>query len=139
MDILFIYISNLISFPGFPSRNPPSHTPSLCFYESAPLPTNPLPGIPLHWDMDPSQDQGPLFPLMSNKVILCYICDWSQGFLHVYSWVGSLIPGSNGGYGWLIFLFFLWVTNPFSSFSNSSIGDPMLSPMVGCTFIFARL
>jgi hypothetical protein len=32
----------------------------------------------------------------------------------------------------LIFLFFLWVTNPFSSFSNSSIGDPMLSPMNGC-------
>jgi hypothetical protein len=36
---------------------------------------------------------------------------------------------------WLIFLFFLWDANPFSSFSpfsNSSMGDPMLSPMVGC-------
>jgi hypothetical protein len=34
----------------------------------------------------------------------------------------------------LILLFFLWVENlfsSFSSFSNSSIGDSMLSPMVG--------
>jgi hypothetical protein len=46
--------------------------------------------------------------------------------------------------GWLILFFFLWVTNPFSSFtpfSNSSIRYPVLSPMVGCgkPFVFVRL
>jgi hypothetical protein len=38
-------------------------------------------------------------------------------------------------FGWLILLFLLWVANPFSSFSSfskASIGDSMLSPMVGC-------
>ena len=51
--------------------------------------THPLPppysGIPLHWGMEPSQEQGPLFPLMPNKAILCYIRSWSHGTLHVYS------------------------------------------------------
>jgi hypothetical protein len=39
------------------------------------------------------------------------------------------------GSGWLILLFLLWGCKPLrllSPFSNSSIGDPMLSPMVGC-------
>jgi hypothetical protein len=30
--------------------------------------------------------------LMSNKAILCYIWSWSQGSLHVYSFVGGLVP-----------------------------------------------
>ena len=64
----------------------------------------PRPGIPLHWGIKPSQDQAPLLPLMSNKAILCYLCGWSHGSLHVYSLVGDLVPGSSG---WLIFLFFL--------------------------------
>ena len=34
------------------------------------------------------------------------------------------------GSGWLILLFFLW--GSFSPFSNSSIGDHMISSMVGC-------
>jgi hypothetical protein len=38
---------------------------------------------------------------MTNKAILCYTCRWSHGFLHVYSLVGGLIPGSSGGY-WLV-------------------------------------
>jgi hypothetical protein len=37
------------------------------------LPTHPLPSshpaIPLHWDIKHPQSQGPLLPLMSNKVI----------------------------------------------------------------------
>jgi hypothetical protein len=41
--------------------------------------THPLllhcPGIPLHWNTETSQDQGPLLSLMS----LCYICGWSLG------------------------------------------------------------
>ena len=66
----------------------------------------PSPGIPLHWGIEASQDQGSLLPLMSDKVILCYICDWSQGSLHVYFLVGGLVPGGPGGSGWLILLFF---------------------------------
>jgi hypothetical protein len=34
--ILFIYLSNIIPFPGFPSANLLSHPPSPCFYEVAP-------------------------------------------------------------------------------------------------------
>jgi hypothetical protein len=58
--------------------------------------------IPLLWDIEPSQDQGPLFTLMSDKAILCYICGWSHGSLHVYPLVGGLVPGSTGGTGWFI-------------------------------------
>lgn len=52
--------------------------PPLCLYEGAPPPTHPLPpnhsSIPLRWDIKSPQDPGPPLPLMSNKVILCYIC-----------------------------------------------------------------
>lgn len=91
-----------------------------------------LVGITLYWGIKPSQDQGPLLPLMPDKAILCYICRWSHGSLHVYLLVGSLVPGSSG---LLILLFFLWHCDLFSSFnpfSNSSIGVPMLSLMVSC-------
>ena len=51
------------------------------------LPTYPIlfpcPDIPLHWGIEPLQDQGSLLPLMSDKAILCYICNWSHGSLHV--------------------------------------------------------
>jgi hypothetical protein len=57
--------------------------------------------IPYFPNVKPSQDQGPLLPLMSNKTILCYICGWSHGSLHVYSLVGGLVPGSSGGC-WLV-------------------------------------
>jgi hypothetical protein len=70
LDIFFIYISNVMPFPSFPSKNPLS-----C--PSSPLLPNPLtpipgPGIPLHWGIKPSQDQGPLLPLMIDYAILCY-------------------------------------------------------------------
>jgi hypothetical protein len=39
----FIYISNVIPFSSFPSRNLLFHIPSACFYEGAPPPTLPLP------------------------------------------------------------------------------------------------
>jgi hypothetical protein len=32
---------------------------------------------------------------MTNKAILCYICCWIHGSLHVYSLIGSLVPGSS--------------------------------------------
>jgi hypothetical protein len=45
LDIFFIYISNVIPFPGSPPslRNPLSHPPSSCFYEGVPSLTYPLP------------------------------------------------------------------------------------------------
>ena len=84
----FIYFSNIIPFSGLPSKNSLSTPSSPCFYDCAhqhshPLPP-PHPGIPLHWAMEPSQDQKPLLPLMSNKAILCYKNSWSHGSLHVY-------------------------------------------------------
>jgi hypothetical protein len=49
----------------------------------------PSPGIPLHWVIKPSLDQGPVLPLMTNKAILYCIYGWSHGSLHVYSLVGG--------------------------------------------------
>jgi hypothetical protein len=78
---------------------PLSHPPSPC------SPTHPLLfpylWIFVHWSNEPSHDQGPLLLLMSNKVILCYICSWSHESLHVYSLVDRLVPGSSEGY-WLV-------------------------------------
>jgi hypothetical protein len=125
---------------SFLLQNPLFPSPYTC------LPTHPLPvpcpGIPLHWGIKPSQVQGTLLPLMSNKDILFYVCSWSHGSLHVYSLVGSLVSGSAEGSGWLIVFFFQWVANPFSSFmpfSSSFIGNPMLSSMVGCKYPFLYL
>jgi hypothetical protein len=61
LDILFIYISNVIPFPSFLSENPLSAPPS-------PWPPTyqlllPGPGIFLYWGIEPSQDQGPLPPI----------------------------------------------------------------------------
>jgi hypothetical protein len=79
----------------------------------------------------PSQDQGPLLPLMHDKAILCYICSWS----HVYSFVDGLVPGSSGGV-WLVDIVVLPMgfhkpSTPSVPSLNSSIGDPVLSSMVG--------
>jgi hypothetical protein len=101
----FLYL-HFKFYPLSPLKAPiPLQPPSPC------SPTHPLPlpgpGIPLHWSIEPSQDQGHLLPLMTDKAILCYICGWSYGSLHVYSLVGGLVPGSSGGTGWFI-LFLLW-------------------------------
>jgi hypothetical protein len=63
-DIFFIYISNVIPFPGFTSENPLSPPPSPCS-PTYPLPL-PVPGIPLYWGIEPLQDQGPLLPLKTK-------------------------------------------------------------------------
>jgi hypothetical protein len=108
--------------PGCPSTHLPIPSPfcppPLCVYEGAPPRTHPLPpdhsSIPLHWSNEPSWDQGPPLPLMPDKAILCYICGWSHGSLHVCSLVGGLVLGS---FGWLTLLFFLCGCQPLSSFS----------------------
>jgi hypothetical protein len=105
LDIFFIYISNVFSFPTLPFRNPLSHSPSPCFYEGAPSPSHPLlsscHSIPLHWDIEHPQAKWRLLPLMSNKTILCHICSLSNGSLYVYSLVGGPVPGSSRGV-WLL-------------------------------------
>jgi hypothetical protein len=81
-------------------------SPFLFFPPQTPLPNLPLPAsmkvfpphqpsISLHLGIEPPQDQGSPLPLMPNKAILCYICSWGHGSLHVYSLVGGLVPGSS--------------------------------------------
>jgi hypothetical protein len=64
IDIFFIDISNVILFPGFPSENHLPLPPSTC------SPTHPHllpdPNIPLHWDIELSQDQGAVLPLVTH-------------------------------------------------------------------------
>jgi hypothetical protein len=63
LDVLFIYISNVISFPSYPPKNP-FPCPAPC------SPAHPLllpgPGIRLYWDKELSQDQRPFLPLISD-------------------------------------------------------------------------
>ena len=61
-------------FPSFPCS--PTHLLLL-----------PGPGIPLYWGIEPSQDLGPLLPLMTDQAILCYIYSQSHKFYHVFSLV----------------------------------------------------
>jgi hypothetical protein len=104
---LFIYISNAIPLPGFLSETSPILPAShLCLQEDDPPPTHlllppptPHPSILLCWGIKPSQDQWPPLPLMPDNAILCYICIWSHGFLHVYSSVAGLVCESSGGWG----------------------------------------
>jgi hypothetical protein len=113
----FIYLHfKCYPLPSFPSGTPLSHPPSPCFYEDASLPTHPFlplyPGIPLYEGIQLLQNQGLLLLLMPDKAILCYICGWSHGSLHVYSLVCGLAPGNSGASDWLILLFFLWGCKP---------------------------
>ena len=94
LDIFFIYISNVIPFPGLLTEKPLFHSSIPCS-PTHPLPL-PCPVIPLHWGIEPSQDQGPLLPLMSNKVILYFMCGWSHCSLQVYALVHGLVPGKSG-------------------------------------------
>ena len=115
MDIFFIYISFFIPFLSFPSGHPISYPHPLPPAPIMVLPYPPshllmplCPRILLQWVIDPWQDQEPLLPLISKRVILCYMCSWSNDPLHLCSLVGRLVPGNSGRSGWLILLYFLW-------------------------------
>jgi hypothetical protein len=99
LDILFIYISNVIAsksqFPLWKLPIPPPASMMVLTHMQTYY------GLAT-WCMEPSHDQGPLLPLMSDKAILCYICSWTHGTLPVYSLVGGLVSGNSGGSGWLI-------------------------------------
>ena len=85
LDIFFIYISNVIPFPSSPALESlfpiPSTPDFMRVFPYQPTHSCSLPLQPLHWGIEPSQDQGPFLSLMPTKVILCYISRWS----HVYS------------------------------------------------------
>ena len=116
-------------FPFLVSPKPPT-TMSVFPHTHTPTTTSP-PSNSLHWDLKPSQDLEPLLPLVPDKVIFCYICSWNHEFFHVYSLVGGALGGLVGWY----YSSSYGAVNPFSFFStssNSSIGYPMLSPMIVC-------
>jgi hypothetical protein len=130
----FLYISNVIPLPSFPSY-PLSHPLLLCGC----LSTHPLlpqcPRISLLWIIKPPRDQGAPLPLMPDKAFLHYISIWSHEsmctlWLVVYPW-GLFFWGGGVLVGWDCCSSY-GGANPFSSFSptpNSSIGVPKLSPM----------
>ena len=64
LDLIFIYISNVIPFPSFLFETP-LYRPACPCSPTHPLPV-PGPGIPLYWGIESSQDQGPFLPLMVN-------------------------------------------------------------------------
>jgi hypothetical protein len=128
LDIFFIYISFVITFPGSPQKTsyPITSPASMRALPICPLLSS-CPGIPLHCDIKHPQDQVPLLPLMFNKAIVCHICGQSHGFLHVYSLVGDRVPRSSGGLVCWHCCSLCGAANPltsFSSFYNTSIRNP---------------
>jgi hypothetical protein len=91
----FLYL-HFKCYPQVSLQKPLSYSPS-------PPPTHTLlpscPGLPLHWGIKPPQAQGPFLPLKFNKAILCHICSWSSGSLHVHSLVDGPVPGISGAGG----------------------------------------
>ena len=89
--LTFQMLSSFLVYPLEPPYPIPSSPASIRVFSHPP--THPFlppwgPCIPLHWGIEPSQDQGSLLPLMPDKVIICYICNWRHDSLHVYSLVG---------------------------------------------------
>jgi hypothetical protein len=100
---LFIFqMSSPFPVPPPALQNALSHPPASATMRLLYTLLHPGPHILLYWGIQPSQDQGPLLPMMPKKAILCYICGWSHGSLHVYSLVGGLVPWNSGGTGWFI-------------------------------------
>jgi hypothetical protein len=67
----FVYLHFKCYHPSwFPLHTLPPLPP--CFFEGAPLPTHLVlshcPSFPLHWDIEPPQDQEPPLPLMPDKM-----------------------------------------------------------------------
>jgi len=54
------------------------------------------PHIPLHWGFNLGRNKGFPSHCCPNKGILCYICSWSSGSVHVQSLGSGLVPGSSG-------------------------------------------
>ena len=133
LDTFFIYISNFIPFPSFPSENTLTHPYSVAHqptYSHFPVLAVPYTGASsLLRTKGPSSKRCPTRPFSATYAagaVGPYICTL---WLVIYSLgtLGGLVDWyCCSSYG---------VAIPFSSsvpFPNSSIGDPMLSPMVVC-------
>jgi hypothetical protein len=123
LDIFFIYISNvnLLSHPPNPSslllllwECPSTHLPT---------PTSP-PSVPLHWGIYRAFIGPRTSPLQRMQLEPCVLLCW---WLSPWELLGGLV-----GWYWYSSYGVAIPFNFFSPFSNSSIGDPMLSPMVDC-------
>jgi hypothetical protein len=101
LGIFFIYILNVIPFSSFPLQKLPIQSPSASMrvFSHPPTPVSLTLNSPTLGHQAITGHQGPLFPFMPDKAILCYICGWSHGLLHVYFLGGGLVPGSSGGWG----------------------------------------
>jgi len=128
----WIFSCNLFTFQmlsPFPLSYTPLPLPLLlwewCHYYQ-PTPSS-VPGITLHWGNEPSQDQVLFCLLMLNNAILCYICSWSHGSLHVDSLFSGSVPGSSHGV-WLVDIVVLpmELQSP-SAPSVLSLGPPLTS------------
>ena len=133
--IFSLFAFQMLSLFLFHLQKLPRSSLLLLLYESVPVYNHPqpphYPGITLEYQ--PSQDHGPLLPLKPYKAIVCFICNQSHGFLHVYSLFGCLVPRSSESSGWLLCFSSYEVANPFSSFhpfSNTSMRKSMLNTMV---------
>jgi len=104
-------------------------SPSPCFYEDAPTHSdlNTL-TLPYSREMSLHGTKGLSSYWYLTRPILCYICDWSHGPLHVYSLVGGLVPGNSGGV-WLVDIVVLpLVLQTPSAPSVLSLTPPLDSP-----------
>jgi hypothetical protein len=96
LDIFFIYISNVIPFLGFP---PKTTIPSPLL-----LLTNPPTPASLPWHPTTLGNRAFTGPRASPSIDvqqghpLLYM-QLEPGYLHVYSLIGSVVPGSSGGIG----------------------------------------
>ena len=123
MDIFFIYISNAIPFQ-FSPPGPLSHPPSPCLYEGAPSPTPFFP--PWHsstlrqWTSSGTRASPPTYSALPEPwVPACVLFGWWS------------VPGALGD---LVSCSPHKTAKPLSSsspISNSSMGYPVLNPVVG--------
>jgi hypothetical protein len=129
--ILFIYISNVIPLPSFPSATHLSHSLSPCSKRVLPHPSTP--SSPLSYPPTPpmlghlsSTEPSPTHPPIDDQQghPLLHL-QLEPGSLHVYSLVGGLVSGRSCGGGiWLVNSCSSYgVANPFSFFSPSSISS----------------
>ena len=93
-------------FSQFPLQNP------LLSPFPAPQPTHSHSLNSTNWGIEPSQDLGPLLPLMTNQAILSYIYSQSHMSHHVFSLIGGLVPRSSGCTDQFILMFLLWGFRP---------------------------
>jgi len=109
---LFYWLFSLFTFQMLSSFTiSPPQTPSLiphnpCLYEGAPQPTCPIspqcPSIANTGSLSLHRTKGlPSHWCQIRSSFTTYAAG-AMGPLHVYSLVGGLVPGSFGGYGWLI-------------------------------------